>query len=98
MRRYVDDSEAILARDAGQALPRTAADGVVELEISGVGTQVVYMISTPGRFGGYLRWFRCPGCSRRVGKLFLPTSEQAFLCRRCHRLVYRAKYCNAITV
>ena len=95
MRRYVDNSAAVLARDVGRALPINAADGMVELVITNIGTQVVHVISTPGRFGGCLRWFRCPGCSRRVGKLFLPTSEQAFLCRRCHRLVYRKKYCNA---
>jgi len=31
----------------------------------------------------------CPGCGRPVRKLFAPPGADQFLCRDCHRLVYR---------
>ena len=91
MRRLVEESDIILAKDVGKALPRKVPEGIVDIQIEGVGIQQVNLISTSGRYGGYLRWFTCPGCQKRAGKLYLPPGEQIFLCRFCHRLGYRVQ-------
>ena len=40
---------------------------------------------TDCNFGGIRPWFRCPYCSRRVGKLYI--GNDGFACRHCYRLV-----------
>jgi hypothetical protein len=44
---------------------------------------------------GFVRWFICPACQQRVGKLYLPAGEAVFLCRKCHDLAYRAQQLRA---
>ena len=39
-------------------------------------------------FGGYRPWFRCPDCSERVGKLYMPPGGYRFSCRECLELGY----------
>ncbi len=34
--------------------------------------------------GGKRRWLLCPGCHKRVGKLYRPLNEVVFACRQCH--------------
>lgn len=92
MKRIIEDVDSITAREVGKALPEEVETGRVELETSGVGIQEIDIVSTPGRYGGFLRWFVCPGCGRRVGKLYLPTGKWAFLCRHCHKLGYQAQF------
>ncbi len=53
---------------------------------------------TPMHFGGQRRWFRCPHCGRRVGKLYLPTTVRSagervlwFWCRQCYDLTYEQR-------
>ncbi len=89
MKRIIENADTVRSQEVGAALPRDVATGKVKMEIMGIGIQEVMIVSTPGRFGGHLRWFACPGCRRRVGKLYLPPNEIAFLCRRCHHLAYR---------
>lgn len=89
MRNLVERAESISAQTVGKALPADQETGVIDLEIEGVGTQEVEIVSTPGNLGGRLRWFVCPGCGRRAGKLYLPKEDTVFLCWRCHRLEYR---------
>lgn len=91
MKRLVEDMDSIVARDVGETLPEGLETGRIELEISGIGIQEVDIISTPGRYGGFLRWFLCPGCFKRVGKLYLPVGKSAFLCRHCYDLGYQAQ-------
>ncbi len=91
MMRFVEHADSIQAQVVGKAIPKDAETGKVELEIAGVAVQIVSIVSTPCRYGGYQRWFLCPGCGTRIGKLYLPAGEIAFLCRRCHRLAYRAQ-------
>ena len=40
--------------------------------------------------GGKRFWFRCPGCNRRTGFLYLPPEADYFACRLCHGLTYRS--------
>lgn len=44
---------------------------------------------TPCRFGGERPWWLCPGCSRRVIKLYGCAGR--YRCRHCHRLSYRTQ-------
>ena len=89
MRSLVESAESISAQTVGKAIHVDQETGVVDLEIEGVGIQEVEIVSTPGNLGGRLRWFVCPGCGRRAGKLYLPKEDSVFLCWRCHRLEYR---------
>ena len=95
MRGLVEDAISIHAQDIGKALPDTGEFGIVELEISGVGIQEIEIVSTPGHFGGLLRWIICPGCKRRMGKLYMPGRAHVFLCRQCHRLGYKQQLLRA---
>ncbi len=51
---------------------------------------LIPLVTTRPHFGGLRRWFACPRCGRRVGKLYLPPSETYFGCRACHGLTYRS--------
>lgn len=50
----------------------------------------VNLVSTPCNYGGVRWWFQCPGCFRRVGKLYHPRGYGAryFQCRHCYDLTY----------
>lgn len=51
---------------------------------------LIPLVTTRPYFGGLRRWFACPVCGRRVGKLYLPPGETYFGCRACHGLTYRS--------
>ena len=58
----------------------------------------IRLTETRCHFGGSRRWLVCPGCGRRVGKVYLPTNlycrgeqVQRWLCRHCHRLTYEQR-------
>ena len=62
-------------------------------------SQTIRLTWTPCHFGGRRRWFLCPLCSRRVGKVYLPTTYwretgervNVFLCRHCFDLTYEQR-------
>jgi len=83
------------AKDIAGALPKDAGTGKVLLEIAGAYVQEVTIVSTPSNLEGFVRWFICPACQKRVGKLYLPSGEAVFLCRKCHDLAYRAQQLRA---
>ena len=95
MKRLVEDTFSITAKKAGNALPKSMKEGVTEFEIAGQYTQQIAIVSTASNLEGFVRWFVCPGCGDRVGKLYLPVSEAVFLCRKCHGLAYRAQQLRA---
>jgi hypothetical protein len=51
----------------------------------------VLVTYTPAEFKGKRAWFQCPGCDKRVRKLFRPPGNMAFKCRDCHDLTYASK-------
>lgn len=52
-------------------------------------TDEIRLTPTRPHFGGVRWWFRCPGCGRRCGKLYVPRVGDGPGCRRCHGLAYR---------
>ena len=95
MKRLVEDTFYITAKEAAKALPNDAEAGKVLFEIAGEYTQEIAVVSTASNLEGFVRWFICPACQNRVGKLYLPTGEAVFLCRKCHDLAYRAQQLRA---
>lgn len=45
---------------------------------------------TPCNYGGKRRWFLCPICKRRVGKLYTTRLDNRFACRKCHNLTFES--------
>ena len=54
----------------------------------------VALVATACHFGGVRRWFTCPACASRVGKLYI--AQKGLACRRCLRLVYASQSEDAI--
>lgn len=48
--------------------------------------KLTYTKSNLGK--GYIFWFICNLCERRVRFLYIPSSSQILACRICHRLAY----------
>ena len=48
--------------------------------------RVTYTKSNLGK--GYIFWFICGVCGRKVRYLYIPHNSQVSACRRCHRLAY----------
>lgn len=95
MKRLVEDTFYITAKEAARTLPRYAKTGTVSFEIAGKYVQEIDIISTASNLEGFVKWFVCPACQDRVGRLYLPTCEAVFLCRKCHDLAYRAQQLRA---
>ena len=95
MKKLVEDTFCITAKKAAQALPKNAETGKVEFEVAGNYIQEIDIVSTASNLEGLVRWFICPACQNRVGKLYLPSGNAVFLCRKCHDLGYRAQQLRA---
>jgi hypothetical protein len=61
-------------------------------------TERVQLAKTSCHYGGSRFWFLCPGCWRRVGKVYLPTGiyyrgvrMQQWRCRHCWGLTYEQR-------
>jgi len=91
MKRLVEETFSLTAKQAAQALPVSVNHGIVEVKIADLYVQKISLASTPGNAGGIIYWFLCPGCGRKARKLYLPLDEAAFLCRKCHNLGYAAQ-------
>ena len=95
MKKLVEDTFHITAKEAANALPKNTETGEVSFEIAGQHVQEIVIVSTASNLEGLVRWFICPACRNRVGKLYLPSGEDVFLCRKCHDLGYRAQQLRA---
>lgn len=49
--------------------------------------KLTYSKSNLGK--GFVFWFVCGVCGRRVRYLYIPPNSQVTACRKCHRLAYR---------
>ena len=95
MKILVEDTFCITAKEAAKALLKSSEASTVSFEIAGRYTQEISIVSTISNLEGFVRWFICPGCRNRVGKLYLPLGGAVFLCRKCHDLAYRAQQLRA---
>jgi hypothetical protein len=91
MKRLVEETFSLTAKQAAHALPIAVDQGTVEFKIADRYVQQIRIVTTPGNAGGIVHWFLCPGCKHRARKLYLPLGEAAFLCRKCHNLGYGAQ-------
>jgi hypothetical protein len=51
--------------------------------------ELIPFVETPTQFGGWRRWFSCPGCQRRCRILY---GGAYFRCRNCQGLRYESQY------
>ncbi len=51
--------------------------------------KLTYTKSNLGK--GFVFWFICNRCGRRVRNLYFPPNSEVLACRRCHRLSYRTQ-------
>jgi len=91
MKKLVEDLPYIDIKDIKELLAKSEGKHKIELTISNKYTQEVDITSTIGNFGGFVYWFICPGCKRRVKKVYLFQDENIFICRHCHHLAYRTQ-------
>jgi hypothetical protein len=49
---------------------------------------------TSPHFGGERSWLKCPGCGKRVQKVYRPPLKIYFRCRTCHDLMYNSQESN----
>ena len=91
MKKIVEDLPCIDIKNIKELLAESREKYKVELTISNKHIQEVDITSTIGSFGGFVYWFICPGCKRRVKKIYLFQNENVFLCRHCHHLAYRTQ-------
>ena len=92
MKDLVEDMYCITASKIGKILPKKLAIGFINLDIENSQTQIIKVVSTPSNLQGYIRWFICPSCQRRAGKMYLPCGEAIFLCRHCYDLGYKKQF------
>ena len=91
MKKLVEDLPCIDIKDIRELLIEGGEKYKIELTISDKYVQEVDITSTTGSFGGSVYWFICPGCKRRIKKLYLSQNEDVFLCRNCNHLAYRTQ-------
>jgi len=95
MKRLIEDTFCLTAKEAAAALPNCIESGRVSLQIADRYIQDVVIVCTLSNLEGFVKWFICAACQNRVGKLYLPNEEIVFLCRKCHKLAYRAQQLRA---
>lgn len=74
----------------------SAASGSAQLRYTKDGKpfeHTVYFAQTACNYGGVRYWFRCEGCQRRVGVLYLSGGQ--FACRHCFSLAYKSERENS---
>jgi len=91
MKKLVEDLPCIDIKDIRELLVESRDEYKVELTISDKYIQEVDITSTTGSFGGFVYWFVCPGCKKRIKKLYLFQNENVFICRHCNHLAYRTQ-------
>lgn len=51
-------------------------------------TEVIQLTTTPCRYGGIRYWATCPGCAKRVRRLYISHNKGLFSCAKCNKLIY----------
>ena len=85
----------VTVRDAARALPQGQTEGMVILNIGDSQEQNIRVVAVPSNIRGFVNLFVCPSCGRRVRRLFLTDSADAFLCRKCCGIGYKSQTVRA---
>lgn len=48
----------------------------------------IHCIQQPCNYGKHRYYFECPACKNKVYKIYKPSSNNYFACRKCHNLTY----------
>lgn len=91
MKKLVRNLPGIDIKEIKELLTESREKYKIGLTISNKYTQEVDITSTIGNFGGFVYWFICPGCKKRVKKVYLFQNENIFICRHCNHLAYRTQ-------
>lgn len=86
LNREEDVKKVIEQMELGTTINLTK-DGFGETEYSEPNhIKMTYTKSNLGK--GFVFWFMCNMCNRRVKYLYFPPNSSILACRRCHRLAY----------
>lgn len=91
MKKLIEELPCIDIRNIKSVFNRDKGKHRIELIISDKYVQVIDINSTVGNFGGFVYWFICPGCRKRIKKIYLSIEEKVFLCRNCYNLAYKTQ-------
>jgi len=91
MKKLAEDTPCIDIKDVKSILTGDKGKYKIELIVSDKYVQAIDITSTVGNFGGFVYWFICPGCKKRIKKIYLSTERHVFLCRNCQDLAYRTQ-------
>ena len=64
MKKLVEDTFHIAAKEAAKALPKDAETGTVSFDVAGKYIQEIAIVSTASNLEGLVRWFICPACQK----------------------------------
>ncbi len=94
--RQVGGRRVVWTLDPGRAFVVTHDPiGGVAVLLFGARPPVTYpvpVVASRTPSGGQRWWWGCPGCGRRVGRLYLPAGRPRLACRLCSELQYASKY------
>jgi hypothetical protein len=76
------DKLGVIAKPGGVLFVRRDDQGQL-------GNLFVPYVSSPARFGGWRKWFRCPGCGQGCRVLY---GVNSLRCRKCRGLKYQSQY------
>jgi len=91
MKKLVEDLPCIDIKDLKDIFGKDKQKYKIELIISDQNIQEINITSTIGNFGGFVYWFICPSCGRRVKKFYLFHDTNIFLCRYCQNSAYKTQ-------
>lgn len=86
----VEDCQKLNMKDYLRQAKAKLKEALLTSEMSILSTPIGLAASRTG-FGGVRYWFVCPGCSRKVGVLFVHPVSEAIGCRICLNLEYRKR-------
>jgi hypothetical protein len=97
--RWFSDEDEVAAIWVATEWGATSPRAVLTYLVAETGLPIQYSVPlqcTPTQYSGRRWWLTCTLasggtlCGRRCGKLYLPSDQLYFGCRRCHDLTYRS--------
>jgi len=79
MKKLAEDMPCIDIGDIKSILAGGKEKQKLEIIILDKYVEVIDVASAVGNFGGLVYWFVCPGCKRRVKKIYLSSENNVFI-------------------